>query len=253
MARPMNPLPTQDSPLTAFAAALRELRRTAGSPTLQELVARTGLGRTKLSEAHSGKVFPQWATVEAYVRACGASPADWWPRWENLQRTLRAEAAAPALARTVRNWAHSGRLVPPHIKSERELAAALNEMRRFRGLSLRDLARRRPGYSHHAYGSMLNGKSAPTVRMLLALLEACEVRELNSVIRWLRCLATVHPSQAFDAVKTVDALQRQERLHAQLHAAAVRREQAQQKQQFDAGALRPARVKTVSRVWNKAA
>lgn len=253
MARPMNPLPTQDSPLTAFAAALRELRRKAGSPTLQDLVARTGLGRTKLSEAHSGKVFPQWATVEAYVRACGGSPADWWPRWENLQRALRAEAAAPALARTVRNWAHSGRLVPPPIGSESEFAAALNEMRRFRGLSLRDLARRRPGYSHHAYGGVLNGKSAPTVRILLALLEACEVRELNSVIRWLRCLATVHPSQAFDAVKTVEALQRQERVHAQIQAAAARREQAQQKQQLDAAAPGSVHVKTVPRVWSRAA
>lgn len=213
MARPMNPLPVENSPLIAFAAALRELRCTANSPTLEVLVARTGVGRTKLSEAHSGKVFPQWTTVEAYVQACGASPADWWPRWENLQRTLRAEAASPAMARTVHNWARNGRMAPPAgIDSESELAAALNEMRRFRGLSLRDLSHRRPVFSHHAYGNMLKGKSVPTVRMLIAVLEACEVRELNSVIRWLRCLAAVHPSQYFEATKMAEALKQKAKL-----------------------------------------
>ncbi|PWJ55134.1 Helix-turn-helix domain-containing protein [Quadrisphaera granulorum] len=94
--RPERELLDDGSALVALALALRELRRTAGSPSYREMGQRVHRSPTTLSEAAGGERQPTWDTVHAYVTACGGSPDDWRERWE-----AAARRAAPAPAATV--------------------------------------------------------------------------------------------------------------------------------------------------------
>ncbi|QHC23351.1 helix-turn-helix domain-containing protein [Streptomyces sp. GS7] len=67
-------------------------------------------------------------------------------------------------------------------------------MRRFRGLSLRDLARHRGGFSHHTYGAVLRGDRPMSTALLIALLGACNV-DPGPTERWVSILAVVRPSE----------------------------------------------------------
>ncbi|MGW5442736.1 helix-turn-helix domain-containing protein [Streptomyces asiaticus] len=198
MARPMNPLPASDgqvSPLVAFASALRALRVRAGAPTLAEMAQRSGVCTAALSEAHNGRTLPTWRTVNGYVRACGGNPVLWRSRWESirlLQRTGQDEGNHAALTK---RWARTLFLTPPQwVKSEAELAQLLDHMRRFRGLSLRDMARRSGGFSHHTFGAVLRGDRPVTVDILVAILHACRVDQ-GAAQRWLSSLVRVRPSE----------------------------------------------------------
>jgi hypothetical protein len=53
----------------------------------------TGRSRTALAEAAGGDHLATWETVEAYVRACGADPPTWEPRWEAVRDAVRAPRA----------------------------------------------------------------------------------------------------------------------------------------------------------------
>ncbi|HEY0638603.1 MAG TPA: helix-turn-helix domain-containing protein [Pseudonocardiaceae bacterium] len=107
MPRPERPLDPAAGPIQAFAAQLRALREAAGRPKYLQMARATGRSRTALAEAAGGDHLPTWETVDAYVRACGADPADWLPRWERVHEaqhprptptrlTLPRPAAAPA-------------------------------------------------------------------------------------------------------------------------------------------------------------
>ncbi|MCK6068129.1 MULTISPECIES: DUF2690 domain-containing protein [Microbacterium] len=78
-----------------FVADLRKLRLAAGSPTLARLQHDTGISRTVLSEAFSGRHLPSTRTVDGIARACGGDPAAWIDRRDALAQARRA-AAAPA-------------------------------------------------------------------------------------------------------------------------------------------------------------
>ncbi|MBV9854405.1 MAG: helix-turn-helix domain-containing protein [Streptosporangiaceae bacterium] len=81
--------------MTAFACALRALRRSAGEPTYAALAKRTGASASALSEAARGRRLANWATVEAFVRGCGADPQAWRRQWE-AARGQPAQPEAPA-------------------------------------------------------------------------------------------------------------------------------------------------------------
>lgn len=75
-----------------FAAGLRRLRLEAGSPTLAHLQHSTGISRTVISEALSGRTLPSERTVNALVRVLGGDPG--------AALRQRAELARGAAVRT---------------------------------------------------------------------------------------------------------------------------------------------------------
>ncbi|MET8977481.1 XRE family transcriptional regulator [Streptomyces sp. NPDC004539] len=81
MPRRETPLGTGDSPLLEFAASLRTLRRTAGSPPYRELAERAHYSISTLSSAASGLRLPTLAVTLAYVRACEGDVPEWEDRW----------------------------------------------------------------------------------------------------------------------------------------------------------------------------
>ncbi|MFJ6466087.1 helix-turn-helix domain-containing protein [Streptomyces sp. NPDC091387] len=199
MARPMNPLPdttSGDRQLVDFAAGLRSLRTKAGSPNLAAMSERSGICMSSLSGAQGGHKMPTWRTVEGYVRACGADATIWHVRWQKLQLAQRTTRARSNHAAIMKNWASLRRISPPRWPmDETELAEILDQLRRFRGLSLRNMADRSVGYSHHTYGNVLRGDRPVTAGILLAILHACAVSP-DEMRHWLYVLARVRPSQA---------------------------------------------------------
>jgi hypothetical protein len=97
MPRSERPVDPAAGPVEAFAAELRKLRTEAGSPTYLKMHRASGRVRSKtaLSEAAGGDHLPTWETVEAYVRALGADPAPWLPRWEQAHDAGRDRTPAP--------------------------------------------------------------------------------------------------------------------------------------------------------------
>lgn len=71
-----------------LADELRELRRSAGRPAYRTMAKTAGFSATTLSQAAAGERLPSLAVLQGYVRACGADPTAWEPRWQ------RAEAEA---------------------------------------------------------------------------------------------------------------------------------------------------------------
>lgn len=198
MARPVKPLPTgdvEDRRLVNFASALRALRAQAGGPTLAEMSQHSGVCTASLSGAHSGHKLPSWRTVEGYVRACGAEGAPWRSRWDDVRLARYSDRADEQHAALIKKWTNTRRLSPPQrVKDEAELARSLDQMRQFRSLSLRDLARRSVGFSHHTYGAVLRGDRPVTTGILVAILHSCGV-ESGDAHRWLLVLARVRPGE----------------------------------------------------------
>jgi hypothetical protein len=87
--------------LEQFAASLRQLRLEADSPTLERLHRETGVSRTVLSEAFSGKKLPSARTVDRIAVACGGDARDWVSRRDRLARHHSAPPAPPTARRTM--------------------------------------------------------------------------------------------------------------------------------------------------------
>ncbi len=95
VARKERPLDSGDTPELAFAAALRQLRERAGSPTYRVLAQRTHYSVTTLSSAAAGRVLPSLPVALAYVRACGGDVGEWERRWHESAGRLAADAVEP--------------------------------------------------------------------------------------------------------------------------------------------------------------
>ncbi|KZE42497.1 hypothetical protein AVW09_10240 [Microbacterium sp. T32] len=81
-----------------FAESLRRLRLEAGSPTLAHLQHSTGISRTVISEALSGRALPSERTVNALVRVLGGdSEAALRQRAELARRAAGRTAAVPVV------------------------------------------------------------------------------------------------------------------------------------------------------------
>ncbi|MFD3498737.1 hypothetical protein [Streptomyces sp. NPDC058678] len=85
MGRPEKPLDPQAGPVQRLAHELRELRRTAGSPSYRTMAETAGFSATTLTQAAAGERLPSLAVVLGYARACGADPGEWEPRWKEAR------------------------------------------------------------------------------------------------------------------------------------------------------------------------
>ncbi len=74
--------------IEAFAADLRELRRTAGAPSYAELARRTGLPRSTLHDGLRGQRLPSLDLTLAVVHALRGDEPAWRVRWIRLRATL---------------------------------------------------------------------------------------------------------------------------------------------------------------------
>ncbi|WP_433543722.1 hypothetical protein ACQPZG_00430 (plasmid) [Streptomyces sp. CA-294286] len=90
MPRTERPLEDGDSPELRLAAALRQLRQKAGSPTYRTLSQRSHYSVTTLSHAAAGRSLPSLPVTLAYVLACDGVVEE----WERLWHTTAAEVAA---------------------------------------------------------------------------------------------------------------------------------------------------------------
>ncbi|MER6959368.1 helix-turn-helix domain-containing protein [Streptomyces sp. NPDC000618] len=77
MGRHENPIDPRSGPLARFAHELRELRRSAGSPSYQELARRTHFAASTLAACASGSRLPSASVLAAYVTACGGDADEW--------------------------------------------------------------------------------------------------------------------------------------------------------------------------------
>ncbi|KPI09427.1 transcriptional regulator, XRE family [Actinobacteria bacterium OK074] len=93
MGRPERPLDPLAGPVPRLAHELRELRRAAGNPAYRAMAQAAGFSATTLSQAAAGERLPSLAVLLGYVRACGADPAEWEPRWKAAEAEAAREPA----------------------------------------------------------------------------------------------------------------------------------------------------------------
>lgn len=92
------PVSTDVDTLTTFVADLRSLRLEANNPTLNNLQRQTGISRTVLSDAFSGRYLPSSRTIDGIARACGGDVAAWQKRRDSLAERSTATIGATATA-----------------------------------------------------------------------------------------------------------------------------------------------------------
>lgn len=79
-----------------FAAVLRALRASAGSPSFRTMSGRShAISHTTLHDAVQGHRLPSWSTTAEFVKACRADPADFRERWEQANQIVRSSAPSP--------------------------------------------------------------------------------------------------------------------------------------------------------------
>ncbi|WP_316764825.1 nSTAND1 domain-containing NTPase [Streptomyces herbicida] len=88
MGRREGPLDPAAGPVQRFALDLRKLRQEAGGLTYRAMAQQTGYSVATLSRAAAGSQLPSLEVVLAYVRACGAGPEEWEPRWHAVAREV---------------------------------------------------------------------------------------------------------------------------------------------------------------------
>jgi len=93
MPRSERPLDPGDTPLLRFAAELRRLRESAGSPVYRELSVKAHYSVAVLSEAAGGRKLPSLAVALAYVDACGGDVQEWERRWREVADSQESPAA----------------------------------------------------------------------------------------------------------------------------------------------------------------
>ncbi|WTV96109.1 hypothetical protein OG235_03320 [Streptomyces sp. NBC_00024] len=96
MGRPERPVDPAAGPVQQLAYALRELRRTAGSPSYRAMAQEAGFSATTLSQAAAGERLPSHAVVKGYARACGGDPGEWETRWKEAEAAVAAAVVPDA-------------------------------------------------------------------------------------------------------------------------------------------------------------
>lgn len=79
-------------PLALFAGELRQMRRSAGSPTYREMSKAARYSPSALSAAASGALLPSEGVVAAYAEACGQDAATWVARRSALRARLEDDS-----------------------------------------------------------------------------------------------------------------------------------------------------------------
>ena len=96
MGRPERPLDPETGPVQRLAHQLRELRKSAGTPSYRAMARTAGFSATTLSQAAAGERLPSLAVVQGYVRACDGDPGEWEPRWKDAEAEVAGEARSDA-------------------------------------------------------------------------------------------------------------------------------------------------------------
>ncbi|MEU1457256.1 helix-turn-helix domain-containing protein [Streptomyces avermitilis] len=214
MGRHAKELPTEqaDTCIVEFAAALRSLREQAGNPTLAEMASRAGISTASLSKAAGGHEIPSWRVTEAYVEACGHDPKSWRKRWENVRRATRPrefvsdefveslnldpeQRRRASWPRIWERWDRTGMILPTHrAETALDLRIALQSLRAYRSLSLRQLAILMP-YSHSTVAAVLSGARPVSAFFLRNYLQACGVTTYGEVLQWMDLLRAADPTE----------------------------------------------------------
>lgn len=92
-----------------FARHLRQLRTRAGAPSVRQLAARTGYGKTTINDAFAGRRLPTWPLAEAIATALDTNPEDLREQWA----AARGDIALPATPAP--DWLTSVRADIPRI------------------------------------------------------------------------------------------------------------------------------------------
>ncbi|MER6563530.1 WD40 repeat domain-containing protein [Streptomyces sp. NPDC001027] len=85
MGRPERPVDPEAGPVQRLAHELRELRKSAGSPSYRTMAGAAGFSAASLSNAAAGKRLPSLAVVQGFVRVCGGDWAEWERRWKEAE------------------------------------------------------------------------------------------------------------------------------------------------------------------------
>ncbi|MDQ1013204.1 transcriptional regulator with XRE-family HTH domain [Streptomyces sp. V4I23] len=160
-----------ERPFAHLAEHLLALRRAAGLPQ-RALVAAANVSRGTVQRAESGTAAPSPDVLDAYVRACGGSPAD---QTRALLLRSRGRTAQRGRLRTLDAPA------PALIHTEDDLGAALAAAYERAGApSLRELSRLAPGRAPlpptTAWRIVKRRKLPPTTAQLGTFLTACGIR-----------------------------------------------------------------------------
>jgi hypothetical protein len=94
--RPERAIDPRTGPVAQFADGLRELRRSAGSPTYRQMAEEVHYSAAALARAASGTSLPTLDLALAYVTACGGDQDAWRARWRSAAQP--AEVAGNDLA-----------------------------------------------------------------------------------------------------------------------------------------------------------
>ncbi|MEU3552556.1 helix-turn-helix domain-containing protein [Streptomyces longwoodensis] len=187
MARTPAPLPQRDDPTIKLARFLRAMQADASTiaepMTLEKISRISGVSQGSLSKAHNGHPRVSWRTVEGWVRACNGdlmAARRLWNKVAALQEEQAPADAAALQARAFGYWEHTrGRAVVPGLKTEPQFLLALTALRKYTGLSLRELsqATERIGvpFSRATLGAVLAGERTMTFEHLAAVLAGCGV------------------------------------------------------------------------------
>lgn len=79
-----------------LARALQDLRRSAGNPSFNDLAKVTGVPRSTLHDAVSGKRMPSQKVTVTLASALGGDAAEWHDRWVVTDRARHPDASEPA-------------------------------------------------------------------------------------------------------------------------------------------------------------
>ncbi|MCC2276191.1 helix-turn-helix domain-containing protein [Streptomyces sp. ET3-23] len=91
-----------------FAHQLRQIHAAAGAPSTRQMAARTGYGKSTISEAFAGRRLPTWPVVEKLAAALGADADEARDQWV-------AARGRPTSVQTVPDWLTSVRTDIPKI------------------------------------------------------------------------------------------------------------------------------------------
>ncbi|WP_055617845.1 helix-turn-helix domain-containing protein [Streptomyces phaeochromogenes] len=206
MARTPDPLPQRDDPVIKLARFLRTSQSDAStiteSMTLKKISQMSGVSEGSLSKAHNGDPRVSWRTVEGWVRACNGdlmTARRLWNKVSELQEEKTPTDATALQTRAFGYWERTrGRAVVPGLETETQFLLALTALRKYTGMSLRELsqATERIGvpYSRATLGAILAGERAMTFDHLAAVLAGCGV-PVRQQQGWARTFAGLDPAR----------------------------------------------------------
>ncbi|WP_452565866.1 helix-turn-helix domain-containing protein, partial [Paenibacillus terrae] len=206
MARTSDPLPQRDDPGINLARFLRVTQADASTitepMTLNKIAQLSGVSEGSLSKAHNGDLRVSWRTVEGWVRACGGdlmTARRLWNKVHEFQTRTGPTDTAALQARAFGYWEHTrGRTVVPGLETEEQFLVAVSALRKYAGLSLRELSRatERLGvpYSRATLGAVLAGERAMSFEHLAAVLAGCGV-PVRQQQGWARVFAKFDPAR----------------------------------------------------------